>query len=42
MRLGAGGWRVVEGLELNDDQRIRIDANIEALREEAAIADKLF
>ena len=37
-----GSWRVVEGLELSDDQRTRIDANIEALREEAAIADKLF
>ena len=37
-----GAWRVVEGLKLNDDQRTRIDANIEALREEAAIADKLF
>ena len=37
-----GAWRVVEGLELSDDQRTRIDANIEALREEAAIADKLF
>lgn len=36
-----GSWRVVEGLELSDDQRTRIDANIEALREEAAIADKL-
>ncbi|MGV0344841.1 malate dehydrogenase [Corynebacterium lehmanniae] len=37
-----GSWRLVEGLELSDDQRTRIDANIEALREEAAIADKLF
>ena len=37
-----GAWHVVEGLSLNDDQRARIDANIEALREEAAIADKLF
>lgn len=37
-----GSWQVVEGLELSDDQRTRIDANIEALREEAAIADKLF
>lgn len=37
-----GAWRVVEGLKLNDDQRTRIDANIEALREEAAVADKLF
>lgn len=39
---GDGQWHVVEGLELDDDQRSRIDANIEALREEAAIADKLF
>ena len=37
-----GGWQVVEGLELNDDQRARLDSNIEALRKEAAIADKLF
>ena len=37
-----GGWQVVEGLELNDDQRARLDANIEALRKEAAVADKLF
>lgn len=37
-----GSWRLVEGLELSDDQRTRIDANIEALREEADIADKLF
>lgn len=37
-----GSWRLVEGLELSDDQRTRINANIEALREEAAIADKLF
>lgn len=36
-----GSWRLVEGLELSDDQRTRINANIEALREEAAIADKL-
>ena len=39
---GDGQWHVVEGLELDDDQRSRINANIEALREEAAIADKLF
>ena len=39
---GDGQWRVVEGLELDDDQRARITANIEALRAEAAIADKLF
>lgn len=39
---GDGQWHVVEGLELDDDQRSRIDANIKALREEAAIADKLF
>ncbi|GAA3521385.1 malate dehydrogenase [Corynebacterium pilbarense] len=37
-----GSWRVVEGLELNDDQRTRLNTNIEALRKEAAIADKLF
>lgn len=37
-----GAWQVVEGLELNDDQRTRLDANIEALRKEAAVADKLF
>lgn len=37
-----GDWEVVEGLSLSDDQRARIDANIEALRGEAAIADKLF
>ena len=37
-----GAWHVVEGLELNDDQRARLDSNIEALRAEAAIADKLF
>lgn len=37
-----GSWRVVEGLELNDDQRTRLNTNIEALRAEAAIADKLF
>ena len=37
-----GSWHVVEGLELSDDQKTRINANIEALREEAAIADKLF
>ncbi|WP_175934605.1 malate dehydrogenase [Corynebacterium sp. Marseille-P4321] len=37
-----GQWRVVEGLELSDFQRERIDANIEALRAEAAVADKLF
>lgn len=39
---GDGQWRVVEGLELDDDQRARIAANVEALRAEAAIADKLF
>lgn len=37
-----GRWSVVEGLELTDFQRARIDANVEALREEAAIADRLF
>ena len=39
---GDGQWHVVGGLELDDDQRARITANIEALRAEAAIADKLF
>ena len=39
---GDGAWHVVEGLSLNDDQRARLDSNIEALRKEAAIADKLF
>ena len=39
---GDGQWRVVEGLELDDVQRERITANVEALRAEAAIADKLF
>ena len=37
-----GRWSVVEGLELTDFQRARINANVEALREEAAIADRLF
>ena len=37
-----GAWHVVEGLSLNDDQRARLDSNIEAMRKEAAIADKLF
>ncbi|MDN8594598.1 MULTISPECIES: malate dehydrogenase [unclassified Corynebacterium] len=37
-----GRWGTVEGLELSDAQRARIDANIEALRSEAEIADKLF
>ncbi|EFK54682.1 malate dehydrogenase [Corynebacterium genitalium ATCC 33030] len=37
-----GRWSVVEGLDLNEFQRERIDANIEALRAEAEIADKLF
>ena len=40
--IGDGAWHVVEGLSLNDDQRARLDSNIEALRKEAAIADKLF
>ena len=39
---GDGQWHVVEGLELHDDQRERITANVGALRAEAAIADKLF
>lgn len=37
-----GRWGTVEGLELDDEQRARVDANIEALRAEAEIADKLF
>ena len=37
-----GRWGVVEGLDLTDFQRQRIDANIEALRAEAEIADRLF
>ena len=37
-----GAWEVVEKLELSDDQRARISANITALKDEAAIADKLF
>lgn len=38
----AGQWSVVEGLELSEFQRERVDANVEALRAEAAVADKLF
>ena len=37
-----GRWGTVEGLELDSAQRARVDANIEALRAEAEIADKLF
>ncbi|QPK82858.1 malate dehydrogenase [Corynebacterium qintianiae] len=37
-----GRWSVVEGLELAEFQRERIDRNIAALREEAAVADSLF
>ena len=37
-----GAWEVVDKLVLDDDQRRRIDANIDALRQEAAIADELF
>lgn len=37
-----GEHRIVEGLELSDFQRERIDANIKALRDEAKIADQLF
>lgn len=37
-----GRWSVIEGLDLTDDQRARISANIEALRSEAQIADRLF
>ncbi|GAA1183285.1 Malate dehydrogenase [Corynebacterium glaucum] len=40
--IGVGGkWQVVEDLEINEFQRPRIDANIEALREEAKVADAL-
>ncbi|OFP34558.1 malate dehydrogenase [Corynebacterium sp. HMSC071B10] len=40
---GNGGeWELVEGLEISDAQRQRIDANVTALREEAAVADGLF
>lgn len=37
-----GRWAVVEGLDLTEFQRSRINANVEALREEAAVADSLF
>ena len=37
-----GAWEVVEKLTLDDEQRRRIDANIDALKQEAAIADELF
>lgn len=37
-----GRFSVVEGLELSAFQRERIDRNITALREEAAVADSLF
>lgn len=41
--VGEGGsWRVVGDLEVDEFQRQRIDANVEELRAEAAIADKLF
>lgn len=40
---GAGGeWELVDGLEISDAQRQRIDANVTALRKEAAVADGLF
>ncbi|MCT2339228.1 malate dehydrogenase [Corynebacterium sp. p3-SID1056] len=40
---GTGGqWELVDGLEISDAQRQRIDANVTALREEAAVADGLF
>lgn len=38
----SGEYGVDEGFELDDDQRARISANVEALRAEAAIAGKLF
>lgn len=37
-----GRWAVVEGLDLSEFQQQRIQANIDALREEARIADSLF
>ncbi|WP_291314282.1 malate dehydrogenase [Corynebacterium sp. UBA2622] len=37
-----GRSTIVPGLDLNEFQRSRIDANIEALRAEAAVADRLF
>lgn len=41
--VGANGqWQVVEGLEISDFQRPRIDANVEALRSEAEVAAQLF
>lgn len=41
--IGKGGkWEVVEGLELDDFQRERIAANVEAMRQEAEIAAQLF
>ncbi|WKD57173.1 Malate dehydrogenase [Corynebacterium capitovis DSM 44611] len=36
-----GRWTIVEGLDLNDFQRERIQANIAALKEEAGVADSL-
>ncbi|MEH0147339.1 malate dehydrogenase [Corynebacterium sp. Q4381] len=37
-----GQWEAVDDLEINEFQRPRIDANIEALRAEAEVADGLF
>lgn len=37
-----GAWEIVEGLEIDEFQRRRIDANIEALRSEAEVANRLF
>ena len=37
-----GRFSVVEGLELSEFQRERIERNIAALRDEAAVADSLF
>ncbi|WJY68612.1 malate dehydrogenase [Corynebacterium auris] len=37
-----GSASIVPGLDLNEFQRARIAANVEALRQEAAIADRLF
>lgn len=41
--IGEGGeWKVVEGLDISEFQRERIDANIEALKSEREVADQLF
>ena len=41
--VGNGGtWEPVAGLEVSDFQRERIQANVDALRQEAEVADALF